>query len=350
MSQPQPPVPQAASQVSLSELWAKKYLQSLDDGRKGDRINSLSGKSALARAVLEGLRFASSQAWSRTEALLAAEIPKQRIDMQAIDPWQIAEDSRILYEAAAKSYESGTSPERFSQIIAAKCGQIRAAHTAKDPRVLGFVSMQFHYTGQLLLADLPEAARGVFEDYFKVMDDHLYMPLQRSYRAAADCDYYSAELLAVRELMPEITEIAEQIAARSATRHPGYCCHSGKLNHVNVRISSIRDIEMFQIYLCLVVLEGSTDAVQKELFPLCVMLYPPLKVSWELVREMLNEIAIEIDARLSRRNQAVIGQYLEAFQAMYASDVLSDLEVWSHHPDTLQFMNAARDLMGQYAS
>jgi hypothetical protein len=35
-------------------------------------------------------------------------------------------------------------------------------------------------------------------------------------------------------------------------------------------------------------LGGDIEVLQQELFPLCLMLYPTLNVSWELVRQMLH--------------------------------------------------------------
>ena len=83
---------------------------------------------------------------------------------------------------------------------------------------------------------------------------------------------------------------------RIAQVNPTYQSHSGRLNDDNVRVSSLRDTEMFQVYLWVCILENSVSAVQQELFPLCVMLYPRLKVRWELVLQMLHLLNSEIMA------------------------------------------------------
>ena len=114
------------------------------------------------------------------------------------------------------------------------------------------------------------------------------MPLQRAYDAAANYGYDSPRLRTIRTLLPNCTAVAHSIVERVNQLYPNYSCHSGPLNSEAVRISSIHDVEMFQIYLWTCVLEKNISAITQELFPLCVMLYPTLNASWELVRQMIN--------------------------------------------------------------
>ncbi len=334
----------ATTTCSLATLWAQKYLDKL---RAQGALGELPG-TQLVDKVKGSLRFASSQAWAKTERLLAAEIPRQRIDPELIDPWQIAEDSRDLFEAAAESCGEGLPPARFSVKIAPLCGRLRARYSERDPRVLGFLSMQFHYTGQMVLQALSPQERGLFHPYLKVMDDHLYMPLQRMCENAAAhaSDSFSAPLAAVQELLPLITGVAEFICAEVAQRFPNYHCESGPLTNLEVRVSSIRDVEMFQVYLGLCALEGNVASVQQELFPLCVMLYPPLKVDWELVRQMLKLLDEALRLRLTSGSYTVLLPYLQALQGMFSLEVFPEsAPIWSHHPDAVRFMGMAQKLL-----
>jgi hypothetical protein len=78
---------------------------------------------------------------------------------------------------------------------------------------------------------------------------------------------------------------------------------------------------MFQVYLCLCVLEDSLQSVQNELFPLCAMLYPRLQVSWRLVQEMLQAIGWEMHDRLTPHEVAVFLPYLGALTEMFSNEV-----------------------------
>ncbi|MEN9221774.1 MAG: hypothetical protein Q6M04_04985 [Thermostichus sp. BF3_bins_97] len=329
---------------SLAALWAQKYVKELR--AQGALIGAPTAQ--LAQKVKGSLRFASSQAWAKTEKLLAAEMTRHRLDPDLIDPWRIAEDSQHLFEKAADSCQENLPPERFSAEIATACGQLRAQYTRRDPRVLGFMSMQFHYTGQMVLQPLSAQERSLFYPYLKVMDDHLYMPLQRSYEAAAvhAGQTLSPPLAAVQELLPIITQVAESICGEIAQRFSDYRTESGLLTDVEVRISSIRDVEMFQVYLGLCTLEGNVAAVQQELFPLCVMLYPALKVSWDLVRQMLELLDESLHFHLTPSSYDLVLPYLRAIQDMFSLEVFPEEDpIWSHHPDVVRFMGAARDLL-----
>ena len=163
----------------------------------------------------------------------------------------------------------------------------------------------------------------VVNSYLKVIDDHLYMPLQRCYEAAANLEYDDIVLEAVRQLLPLTSKIARQVSQRILIMHSDYQCHSGLLSCPQVRVSSLRDIEMFQVYLCLCVLEHSVNAIQQELFPLCVMLYPPLKVSWELVRTLLRLLNQEMYSHLTPTYVNVFEPYLISLTEMFSEDVLS---------------------------
>lgn len=336
----------AFSEQSLAGIWAKKYVQQLTDGVDNIQVESGQGRSQTAEKLVQRLRFCSSRAWAKTESLLFKELQKHGISADLIDPWKIADDSRQLFEQAAEHYQTEVTPERFSVIIAPKCGAIRRFYTATDPRILGFLSMQFHYTGQFLLEELTAAERSAVVSYFKVMDDNLYMPLHRSYEAAAQQPYGAPALVAVQQLLPISTTIAELISLRVANQNLEHRCFTGPLTHPDVTISSIRDIEMFQIYLCLCVLEGNIAAVQQELFPLCVMLYPPLNVQWTLVRQLVQSLEQEIQKRLPTASVAVFKPYLAAFREMFSEDIFpEDNPIWSYHPDALRFMGMAREIL-----
>ncbi len=342
---------------SLANIWAKKYIQNLQvDSPKEDvqsnnleEILSPERRASTAANLLQALRFSSAQAWAKTENLLLGQLQAHGISSDLIDPWQIATDSRFLLEQALQIYtENGDNrlfeielttngqPHKLecstrlptigqlSVAIAQSVGKIRKKYTSVDPRAIGFVSMQFHYSGQMLLDSLPPLEQMIVSSYFKVIDDHLYMPLQRAYEAAGNLEYDDLRLESVRHLLMLISAIARQVSQQTLILHSDYQCHSGVLSSPKIRVSSIRDIEMFQVYLCLCVLEKSVSSIQQELFPLCVMLYPPLKVSWELVRTLLRFLSQEMHSHLDEQHAKVFEPYFLALNEMFAADVLPD--------------------------
>ena len=90
-----------------------------------------------------------------------------------------------------------------------------------------------------------------------------------------------------------------------------------------VKLSSIPDVEIFQCYLCWCVLQGSLAPIQQELFPLCVMLYPRLNVSWKLVQDMLLFMFWEIYDRVSPEDLMMFLPYLRTVMEMFSDEVFA---------------------------
>ena len=323
---------------SLAQQWAKKYIGNLKvDTDKTEKIEipnlsgivSPEGRKRTAQKILDSLRSVSAKAWNKTEELLSRQMKQHGIDLNLINPWEIAGDSFNIYQKALDVYTQQTTsrplslvrnlvdsenplykqaldvyteqvaPSKLATVIGADIGRLRKKYTSDDPRVIGFVSMQFHYTSQMLIESLEPIEQSLISTYFKVIDDHLYMPLQRAYEAAANHNSNSVALSAVQKLLPISTQIAKRICQRVIELYPNYNSMSGRLSNPIVKTSSIRDVEMFQIYLWVCALEASCGAIQQELFPLCVMLYPRLKVQWEVVRQMLHLLRQEINISLT---------------------------------------------------
>ena len=357
---------------SLAQQWAKKYLQNLQVDEHKEQTNdaislkevvSQAGREKTAYQLMESLRSVSAKAWNKTEALLSAEVKRHSIKPSLINPWEIAADSFNIYqkaldiyikqaplrqlsmvmrlareseslsEKALEIYTEQVAPSQLASVISANVSAMRNKYSKDDPRVIGFVSMKFHYTSQMLLEPLSPLEQSLVGAYFKVIDDHLYMPLQRAYSAAAKHDYDSPALSAVQQLLPASTEIAKKIYQRVVEIYPTYRCHTGLLSDSVVKTSSIRDVEMFQVYLWVCALEGNISAIQQELFPLCVMLYPTLKVQWELIRQMLHLLGQEMSLRLTPEQADTLMPYFQVLWQMFSPEVFGEVDLQTKSDD-----------------
>lgn len=312
------------SEVShLAQIWAKKYVQNISGSN--DVVPLKNSTKQTAEKLHSLLRTTSIQAWSQTEALIAKELKRHGVNHQLIDPWQISQDSFVVFDKAIEIYSEQQPPQQVARQLGLYISTIRAHYTANDPRAIGFVSLQFHYTGQMLLQQVPHWEKERLSSYFKVIDDHLYMPLQRAYIAAANYDYQSPEVELVRYLLPMSSQIAENICDRIIQIYPTYSSYSGNLSNPNVRIASIRDTEMFQVYLWVCMLERNISSIQQELFPLCLMLYPTLKVNWELVRQMINLLGHEIRNKIGEKENKMFAPYFQVLWEMFSPDIFPDI-------------------------
>lgn len=346
---------------SLAQQWAKKYVQNLlvdtSDQNNSDSITlteiiSIEGREKTAKKMIDSLRLVSAKAWNQTESLLSDGIRQHNINPSAINPWEITADAFRVYQKALDVYSQKTelrplnlvvklmeegnplykdaldvyteqvAPSELATVISSDIGVIRNKHVSLDPRVIGYVSMQFHYTSQMLLEPLHPLEKSIVGAYFKVIDDHLYMPLQRAYEAAAEHSFDSPVLLAVQKLLPVSTQIAKKVCKKVIDLFPNYRSLSGVLRDPVVKTSSIRDVEMFQVYLWVCALEGNVTSIQQELFPLCVMLYPRLKVKWELIRQMLHLLRYEIHEHLSPLQANTLIPSFRVLSQMFSSDIL----------------------------
>jgi hypothetical protein len=314
--------PESSPVSHLAKMWAKKYVQRLDAQEDVDATKDTS--KYIADKLHDSLRTASIDAWSHTEKLIGREIRRHGIDRKLIDPWQISQDAFAIFNKAIETYSQQEPPEQLARTIGRFIGEVRAHYTATDARVIGFVAMQMHYTGYMLLREVPQSERQRVYSYFKVVDDYLYMPLQRAYDASANHDFDSPIMRIVQQLLPLSSKIAQTICERVIQIYPNYRTHSGLIANPIVKIASMRDIEMFQVYLWVSILEDSIGAIQHELFPLCVMLYPALKVQWELVRQMIHLLGQEISIRLGEKQRSIFQPYFQILWEMFSPDIFPD--------------------------
>ncbi|MEB3229490.1 MAG: hypothetical protein VKJ64_00660 [Leptolyngbyaceae bacterium] len=314
------------SLVTLANVWAKRYVRAVNQARSNPAPTSAADmRREIATILAQGLRTVSVQAWAKTESLLSEEVIRHQLAPETVDPWAISGDVYQIYHFAFESYARGVTPERFAVDVAPELGKIRAKFTAIEPRIIGFVSIQFHYTGQYLLNLVQMPQQGLLQQYFKAIDDHLYMPLERAYEAAASYDYGSPELNTIQTLLPQSSAIAKRVVHQVIQAFPNHQCYSGPLNSQTVSLSSTRDAEMFQTYIWVCVLEKSISSVQQELFPLCVMLYPTFNVRWEIVRYMLVLLEQEFATLLAPSEFALCAPYIDALKVMMAPDVFENV-------------------------
>ncbi|NER31983.1 MAG: hypothetical protein F6J89_31345, partial [Symploca sp. SIO1C4] len=168
----------------------------------------------------------------------------------------------------------------------------------KDQRAIGFLSTHFYFSTKLILNRFTLPEQVLLSPYFKFVEEQVSIPWQRVCAAATKHNFNSSTLAIVHQMLPASYEIASDIHRRASHLNPSHCSRRGRLKDPGVRASSIRDLEMFQAFLWLCVLEDSMASVEKELLPLSVMVFPALKVRWELVEQIMPLLAAELWTRL----------------------------------------------------
>lgn len=318
---------------SFAVSWAKKYYNTVGVREKSklqptiptlELPNFTENRAKIFDTLSDKLKAAIEIAWNSVEALLGEQIEQHAIDPKSIDPLEIAADTRNLYTKAIDAYGDREPVFRLSVLVGKDIIEVRRKYAQRNPLLLGFVTLEFHYTAKILLGYLSEVERSQFVPYLKIIDDYLHIPYGEINLAAANLTPNSKSLLAVQHLLSHTTQIASAVYEKAISHYEGYRSSSGYLTDTAVKNSGIRDVEIFQNYLCWCVLEGSIRPIQQELFPLCLMLYPKLHVSWDLVQDMLLILFWEISDRLPAEDVMIFLPYLRTVTEMFSSDVFEN--------------------------
>jgi hypothetical protein len=192
---------------------------------------------------------------------------------------------------------------------------------APDGRSLGFMTTQFHFSSKLLLEKLTLAEQVLLAPYFKFVEEQVSIPWQRVCTAAAKYSPDTPPIKMVEQFLPITQEIASIVYRRVAQVYPDHRSRRGDLREAGVMNSTIRDLEMFQIYLWLCFLEKDMAALEHTLIPLCVMIFPGIGVRWELARQTIRFLVHEVIDRLEPAQRTLLLPYTQALQEMF-----SDLE------------------------
>lgn len=190
---------------------------------------------------------------------------------------------------------------------------------AKNDRAIGFLTTQLHFSTQLILKSLTLPEQVFIRPYFSFIEEQVCIPWQRVCCAAGNHPLGSPTLAVVEQLLRSSHEIASTVYHRAAQLYPDTRSLRGGLLHPGVMASTTRDLQMFQSYLCLCVLEKSMAAMEQELLPLCVLVFPSIEVTWKLVGQMLQLLVDELMVRVQPSQMLLLLPYTQAMQELFSN-------------------------------
>lgn len=188
---------------------------------------------------------------------------------------------------------------------------------SKDWRALGFMTTQLKFTNKLILGYLTPIEKILLGSYLKFVEEQVSMPWQRICAAAATHELGSTTLSLVEYIIPIAEEIAQTVHHRLVQFFPNYQSRSGWLTDPDVAHSSIRDLNMFQSYLWLCVLEQSIAPVEQELINLCKMVLAAIEVKWELAEVSIQLLVDEVHKRLKPGYKVILRPYTQGMQEIF---------------------------------
>ncbi|WP_026733454.1 hypothetical protein [Fischerella sp. PCC 9605] len=177
-------------------------------------------------------------------------------------------------------------------------------------RALGFITTLWKFNNKSLLRSLAPIEQAFFNPYLKFVEEQVSIPWQRVCAVAARHELSSPTFTLVEQMIPLADEIAQAAYHRLTQSFPNYCSYTGRLTEKDVTHSILRDLNMFQAYLWLCVLEEDITPVEQELVKLCVMVMPSIEVKWELIIEFLDLLIDEINSRLTKEQSSIVQPYV----------------------------------------
>jgi hypothetical protein len=198
--------------------------------------------------------------------------------------------------------------------------RLQAEHlTVQDSRAIGFLTTQFHFSTRELLKQLSPYEQVLLSPYLKFIEEQVCIPWQRMCAAASNHFSSSPIVALVEYLLPQCHDIASATYKQAIIQYAENRSRRGEFSHPDIAVSTMRDLTMIQGYLLLSLLEQNMNAIEQELLPLCVMVFPSVGVAWSLAEHTLHLLIDEILRRLDRNQQALILPHIEATQALFVN-------------------------------
>lgn len=163
----------------------------------------------------------------------------------------------------------------------------------------------------------------MFSPYCNLLEEYVSIPWWRLCLAADQHNPLSPEYNLVKRMLACTSEISLAVYTRWSQRFETYASARGDLIDLKIRRSSLRDFDMFQVYLWLSVLQGNSDVIEKELVTFCTYIFQGLGIPWQMTVTGTCLLLEEILARLTFTEKAIVNAFIDgmshAFQTANAS-------------------------------
>ncbi|MBW4507132.1 MAG: hypothetical protein KME64_11550 [Scytonematopsis contorta HA4267-MV1] len=188
---------------------------------------------------------------------------------------------------------------------------------SKDWASLGFITTQINFTNRCIFNKLSREEKILLAPYLRFVEEYVAVPWQRVCAAAAKHNVNSSAFVLVEKMIPIADEIGVRVYHKLVEMFPEHHSRSGGLIEASVRHSCLRDLNMFQAYLWLCVLEGSLAPIEEELIPLCVMVLENVGIKWDVTQKWSEVLAEEIMSHLQPEQQIFLDFYTHGLQQAF---------------------------------
>ncbi|MCV3215891.1 hypothetical protein OGM63_20665 [Plectonema radiosum NIES-515] len=334
----------------LVKIWAERYTVDVSSLSKNPKFYGELMKAALpeARALTASklcnnvLYRTNSQAATQTKSLyeyipeiidsqlgqrinqVAAQVYQKTLEMYQqqsgliVTPITRQITKENAYNQVSLSLSAIPNIEKLANELEPLLLKYQDQHiTANDWRVVGFLTTLFNFSNKLLINQLTAAEKILLCPYFKFIEEEVALPWHRVCAAAAKHELGSPALNLVEEMFPVASEISSTVYCRLLQLFPDHRSRKGGLSDPDVAHSCLRDLDMFQAYLWLSVLEENIKPVEQELVPLCVMVMPSVGVKWEMIDKWKRLLIDEIESCVKLEHKLLLLDYTQGMEQAF---------------------------------
>ena len=190
---------------------------------------------------------------------------------------------------------------------------------SSNRQMVGFMTTQLHFTQRHIIRQFDPYERLWLTSYFQMVEELICMPWRRICTSTLLKTSRLGSIALAKKMLPRTQAIAESVYRRALCDYPHHVSRQGRIQTEAVRTSSIRDINMFQAYLWLCLLENSLSVIENELLPLCLIVFPSTNVQWQLVTQGVENLMVTIQAQLSASEKTLFDKYAQPIQQLFVN-------------------------------
>ncbi len=283
------------NQAQIQVKYLYEYIPNIIDSQLGERINQAAGQ--VYEKVLE--------MYQQQSGLIVTSIPRQIT-------------TENVYNQVSISLSAIPNIEELANDLEPLLLKYQDQHvTANDWRVVGFLTTLFNFSNKLLINQLTAVEKVLLCPYFKFVEEEVALPWRRICAAAAKHELDSPALTLVEQMLPMAHEISSTVYCQLLQLFPDHRSLRGGLSNPDIAHSCLRDLDMFQAYLWLSVLEESIRPMEQELVPLCVMVMPSVGVKWEMIDKWKQLLIDQIESYVQPEKRHLLLNYTQGMEEAF---------------------------------
>ncbi|MBE9067971.1 hypothetical protein IQ260_15055 [Leptolyngbya cf. ectocarpi LEGE 11479] len=332
-----------SSTEQLFSIWSARYLSESCKTASAYALESAASLQGRQRTV-EGLRSDLVKDSCKRAALRTKDLYTHHQNLNLKETAELAQCANLIYPVLLDFYRTHEPMIAFSQSAETSVEksslpmfaipEIHALGNLIEPllsefqsddvrstnwQTRSFLTTELNLSGQLLLEFLSPAEQILLNPYFAFLEEYVAIPWQRVCLAAVDHSLISPHFKLVERMLPKVSEISMTVYSQGCRRFGDYYNRRGQLDNPGVKHSSLRDLDMFQAYLWLCVLQGDLEAIEQELFVLCDLVYRGIGIPWDIALQATIMLGTEIMKKLDSSEQKLLDPYVYGLMRVFAA-------------------------------